>query len=305
VQGFLVLNIRFRVKLLKVLFADAHAHANPVAGLGAREISRRFKKKGGWFIALVSLPPWHYGLSRQGRFESYRKAVEMHLKECRAAKEEGMEVACFAGFHPADIDKLESAGVSLTDILELGERVVDYVADLCRKGVVDGIGEVGRQHYTTAPIKTSIAEIVMLRAMQYSRDYGCKIHLHLENYGVATVLTIDRLVRVIGRLEKRKLFFHHSSLKVVREAARQGYNATIPGKLEVLNRIVKELPPSRWSYLVESDYIDDPRRPCVSQCPWDIVENQLTLLKKGVLSEEDLYRINVDYIVEAYNVSPP
>jgi len=46
-----------------LIFADAHAHTNPLKGLGAKTVSERFRESGGWFIALVSLPPTSLGLN--------------------------------------------------------------------------------------------------------------------------------------------------------------------------------------------------------------------------------------------------
>lgn len=63
-------------------YADAHCHSNPIEGLGAREIAKRFKKHGGWFIALVSLPPYHYGYTEPS-IESYRKMIELLLSEAK------------------------------------------------------------------------------------------------------------------------------------------------------------------------------------------------------------------------------
>jgi TatD-related deoxyribonuclease len=59
------------------------------------------------------------------------------------------------------------------------------------------------------------------------------------------------------------------------------------------------------SYTVESDFIDDPKRPGVSSYPWQIIENQLRLLNEGFVSEEYLYKLNVDNIVKIYGEKPP
>jgi TatD-related deoxyribonuclease len=77
---------------------------------------------------------------------------------------------------------------------------------------------------------------------------------------------------------------------------------TIPGKLPVLAEAFKRFEPS---YTIESDFIDDPKRPGVSSYPWQIIENQRKLLDEGLISEEYLYKLNVDNIAKAYNVTPP
>ena len=286
-------------RIKDLYFADAHAHSNPVNGLGASEIAKRFKRKGGWFMALVGLSPWHYGIEEKD-YNGYIKAIQLHIRECRVAVAEGLQVACFAGFHPADVDKLVSAGKPPEEVLRLGLQVVEYVGKLCRDGVIDGIGEVGRQHYRTSPDRFAIAMTIMVRALELARDSGCLVHLHLENAGVVTALTVDEIVERVG-LNKSKVFLHHVKPGIGLEAIKRGYQVTIPGHKETLRYAfsIREL---AESMLVESDYIDDPRRPCVSSCPWDVVDRELELLKEGVVSEDILYKVNVDNIVKAYGV---
>jgi len=276
-------------------------HANSVEGLGARRVIEKFREAGGWFAALVSLPPWHYGLMPRS-IEEYKRAIEHHLRECRDARSvNGIRIACFAGFHPAEVDKLVSIGMKPEEALDLGLRVIELLVELCKKGVIDGIGEVGRQHYKTMPERVAIASTIMIRAFEASRDYGCPIHLHLENAGAATVNTVDYLVKLVGA-EPSNILFHHASVRVAGLATSRGYAATVPGKKEQLRAALGNIGPV---FIPESDYIDDPRRPCVSSCPWEIVERQLELLKEGAVTEEQLMRINVDNVVRFYRVEPP
>jgi len=286
-------------KLGDLRFADAHVHSNPVSGLGATGIAKRFKRKGGWFMALVGLSPWHYGIEEKN-YNGYIKAIQLHIRECRVAAAEGLQVACLAGFHPADVDKLVSAGKSPEEVLHLGLQVVEYVGKLCRDGVIDGIGEVGRQHYRTGPDRFAIAMSIMIRALELAKDNECLVHLHLENAGIVTVLTIDEIIKRVN-LNKSKVFLHHVKPSIGLEAIKRGYQVTIPGHKETLRYAfsIRELAESMF---VESDYIDDPRRPCVSSCPWDVVDHELELLREGVVDEDILYRVNIDNIVKAYGV---
>ncbi len=283
-----------------LVYADGHVHSNPVSGLGADEIGRKFASVGGWFMALVILPPWHYGISPRS-LEDYKRAVDIFLSECRRLRQHVPRVACLAGFHPAEVDKLTARGMKLEDALQLGLQVVDYAARLCRDGVLDGIGEVGRQHYKTTPERLAAATSIMVRALEHARDHGCILHLHLENAGRATVDTVEVLRAAIGAPRER-ILFHHASSKVAARAAELGYPATVPGKREQLLAALSAAGPS---FIPESDYIDDPRRPCVSSCPWEIVERQQGLLEEGLVEEETLYRINVDNVVKLYGVEPP
>lgn len=283
-----------------LLFADAHAHSNPVKGLGAIDIAKRFSKINGWFMALVMLPPWHYGFENVKSLSEYEKAVEIHVSECRRAGEH-LRISCLAGFHPAEVDSLINTGLNPVQVLELGFKVVEYVANLCRKGVLDGIGEIGRQHYKTMPERIAISYTITQHALLLARDYGCLVHLHLENAGPVTVDTINYYVNTIRALPA-KILFHHATISVAKRANELGYLSSIAGKKELLREAFTSIGPI---FVPESDFIDEPKRPCVSVCPWDMVENQKKLLNEGLVDEEVLWRVNVDNIVKYYSVNPP
>ncbi len=283
----------------RMLFADGHAHANSVEGLGAAKVAEKFANSDGWFMALVSLPPWHYGVTPRG-VDDYRKVFEHHVEECRQASRH-VRLSCLAGFHPAEVDRLVSLGMRPEEVLRLGIAVVDLVGRLCREGLLDGIGEVGRQHYKTTPERLAVASTVMLHALRVARDNDCIVHLHLESAGEATVETVHYPASLIGVMPER-VFFHHASVRVAGAAAARGYAATVPGRKEQLRRAFERIGPV---FIPESDYIDDPRRPCVSSCPWEIVERQKELLREGAVDEEALHRVNLDNVVRFYRVEPP
>jgi TatD-related deoxyribonuclease len=287
------------VLAVHLIFADGHAHSNPVKGLGMRSIAKRFKQLGGWFIAVVALSPHHYGFELT--LDGYRKAVEIVINECRVASEEGLKVACFAGIHPADIDYLISQDPKNSDrVIALAINVVNYITKMVREGVLTGIGEVGRPHYKALPESFTVNAIVMRHALNVARDLQCLVHLHLEQGGYATVYDINEVTALVG-LIKDKVVLHHSDILTAHYAQEFGFVFTIPGKLPVLSEAFKRFTPS---YIIESDFIDDPKRPGASSHPWQIIENQLRLLNTGLVSEEYLHKINIDNIARVYNIEP-
>ncbi len=284
--------------------ADAHGHSNPVRGMGASQIAERFKEAGGWFWALVSLSPWSYGLDFKG-FDSYREMAEIVLRECKEAEEAGLRVACIAGFHPADVDRLiDRYRMDPSEVLALGYRVVDYMADLCRQGLLDGIGEVGRQHYKTGVERAVISQLILERALAHARDYGCIVQMHLEHVGKITVDLVEESAKRlgIGGDVKSRIVFHHAKPSTGRYAHDAGYQVNIPGVQRLLPHAFRELDPF---YMIESDYIDDPSRPGAVVYPWEMAGEMYRLYEKGVVGEEYLYKVNVDNIVKLYRVEPP
>jgi len=283
-----------------MLFADGHMHSNPVNGLGVERIYRKLEDLGVWFVALVSLPPHHYGF--ESTLDGYFKALEVFIGECRKAKATKIRTLCFAGLHPAEIDRMACRDKhKLQEVLTLVEKVYKAVESAIRRGDIDGIGEVGRPHYKTSPEGFVASEIAMRWALIKARDLGVPVHLHLEQAGAATATDIDEVLSLL-HVDKNRVVLHHLDIATAREAQSRGLVFTVPGKYEALKAAFKTLRPY---YMVESDFIDDPKRPGVSSYPWDAVNNQKKLLTEGVVDEEYLSKINIDTVVKVYAVEPP
>ena len=282
--------------------ADGHTHTNPVRGMGAEKIAQRFRAVGGWFMAIVSLSPWAYGIDFSG-FESYEEVVNILLRECKAASDVGLEVACIAGFHPADIDRLvDKYGMSVIEAYELGRKVIEYEAKLCSDGVLDGIGEVGRQHYKTFPTRAIVAQYLLEYAIELARDNGCIVHMHLEQEGDSTLALVDMLASRLGLSDahRARLVFHHAKPSLAVKAAARGYSSTVPGTPHLLTHVYGRIEPV---YILESDHIDDPRRPGAVVYPWVMAETAIRLVERGSVDEEYHYRVNVDNIEKLYGVT--
>jgi len=283
-----------------MLYADVHCHSNPVKGLGSSIIAKKFKAVGGWFIGLVALPPYHYDFGL-GSIDSYVKVVELLRSEKRVLVENGLKVRVFMGFHPAEVDEYVRRGFDLKDVIEIADSVFKLVVKYHSEGLIDGIGEIGRQHYSTDPVRHVASEVIMLKAFEYSRDYDLPLHLHLEQGGYVTVSSVNEFVSRWG-VRKDRVLFHHVDAHTSEWCERYGYWYSIPAKKKDLGSGLK---PGRLRVLVESDFIDDPKRPGVSSYPWDIAKNIEELVKSGLLSEELVYRVMVDHVVSYYGVEPP
>ncbi len=263
-------------------------------------LGKKFKESGGWFIALVSLPPHHYGY--ENNLEGIRKSFQAHIKECSKVRKSGVEVACIAGLHPALIDSmLRSIGLSKTNkVLDITYSALEDLRKLRAEGLIDGFGEFGRPHYRTLPESVIVNELLMREVFELVKDYGGIIHLHLEQGGIATVLSVDAMVKCVG-IEQSNVIFHHASINVALEAQKLGYYSTIIGKGKVLSRAAEV---GLEYFIPESDYIDDPKRPGVVMYPWEIAE-EVKKLRKSSRIEELLTKAMIDNVVRLYGVEPP
>ncbi len=279
--------------------SDSHTHTNPIQGLGMKEVAKKFKAVGGWFIALVSLPPSHY--SMPPTLEGYSKSFEIVIKEAKIVKELNIEVRKFIGIHPADVDK-NIARLGIDKALEVVDSVMHLIENLIKNGVVDGLGEFGWPHYKALPEAFSANIYTTIRALELAHDYDVPIHLHLEQKGEVTIRAIYKLMESVG-VKRERLIIHHVDTKTYASAVRRGFYATALGKVELLSRIIRNVHDVS-TLLVESDHIDDPKRPGVAMYPWEIRDCVNSLLSMGV-NEDILYKVFVDNVVKAFSVKPP
>ncbi len=284
----------------KLLYADGHLHTNPIKGLGAEKVLNRFKERGGWFAVLVSLGPHHYGFEEN--YDGFIKSIEILINECKIARDLGIQSICMAGIHPADIDRLISRDIHKgKEVFEFIIKVVDYIAKLVREGIINGFGEFGRPHYKSSPESFALNMMITRYVLNIAKDLDAYIHLHLETAGFITVRDIHEIIMMIG-IDRARVFLHHLDISTAIEAQNMGMTFTLPGKYVLLREAVKRIQPV---YIVESDFIDDPRRPGVSSYPWEIIDNQERLINEGIVDEEYIARINIDNVVKLYGASYP
>lgn len=280
--------------------ADAHAHINDVKGISPSTMASKFLSAGGWFIALVSVSPVDYGVSLQGLSDSFIKAVEHHAALCSDMRSRGLKVSCLAGFHPDDVEQLFKLGLSALKVLEVGRKVVEAEAELCSRGLLDGIGEVGRQHYRTTPERLLVSQMIMEHAVSLAQEKDCVVHLHLEDVGPDTVEITHEILTSRGIRPSPKVTFHHSRPNMVRPAVELGYSATVFGRPEVLSEALEVAGPL---FMNESDFPGFEGAKIVA--PWNLRDNILKALAEKGLGDEAAYRINVDNVARAFGVSPP
>jgi len=283
---------------MKVPISDCHTHTNPLKGLGMRIVAKKFRDVGGWFIGLVSLPPSHYGLDSTP--EGYKKSYDLLIEEAAIAREAGLSVRTFIGIHPADVDKLVIK-LGTDRALSIVDNVLKIIEDYIKRGIVDGLGEFGRPHYKSVPESFSINEYLTLRALELARDYDVPIHLHLEQKGLATVRSISAIAKILG-IGKTRVIVHHVDTKTALSCSEEGYPHTALARYELLKSILHSVSDVSKT-LVESDHIDDPKRPGVAMYPWEIANSVEKLCAEGL--EKSLHRILVDNVVRVFDTNPP
>ena len=269
-------------------YSDAHLHSNPLKGIGAEAIAHRFKDANGWLIGLIMLPTWYYG-GIASNIEEYKNKIRVHLKECEKARKTGIKIKCFAGLHPAEIDKVINMGKKISETRDYALKIINYLYKQCDEKIIDGIGEVGRQHYKVRPETLLMTEEVLEHILTMNKNHDCLLQLHLENVTGFTAKNIAQLIVKTG-CKKENVLIHHANPKLAVEAVAEGLWATIPVRKEVLKSLFKNK--INGNLLFETDYTDDPYSKATA--PWDIPIILKELIDENVVDENVILKISVD-----------
>ena len=269
---------------------DNHCHLNPTRGIGVKAFAKRFKSSGGWFLGLVNLTSWSYGISARS-VEDFDRVYRLTVKVGRELEEEGIRVAVILGPHPAELVHLVEMGVRIDKAIGLMLKAYNLAASYVERGIASGLGEVGRPHWSTPRRIIEACNAVLDSVLALARELDCIIHIHAERGGLGT---IEDLALRIGDFGKAVL--HHAEGSYAYEAVKRGLIPSVPAKEREVARAIRGC----RSFVVESDFLDDPKRPGAVVAPWSISRLFKRLVRRGILSEEDAFEILVSNLERLY-----
>ena len=276
---------------------DNHAHTNPVIGMGPRELAKRFRREGGKFIVIVALLTWSLGLT-PGDLDSVRRMYDMTVESARIINEEGVKSVAVVGLHPAEGYELLRRGWSREEVLNFMRKGIDLAAEYVKNGKAVGIGEIGRPHWDVPKDVVDLFNELLEYAFGVAKDVNAVVHLHLERNGINTASSIIDMVKRVGN-RPYSVVMHHAEPIVIDIANDNGLMPSIPmGRKGEFEEAVKHGP----RFVVESDFIDDPRRPGAVIPPWTLVKKLRTYLVNGFINEDFLRVLCVENINRVYGV---
>lgn len=276
---------------------DNHAHTNPVIGMGPRELARRFRREGGKFIVIVSLLTWSLNL-QPGDIESVRKMYDITVESAKIINEEGVKAVAVVGLHPAEGFELLRRGWSKDEVRSFMVRSIDLAAEYVRNGKAVGIGEIGRPHWEVpSDIMDFFNELIMY-GLSVAKDVGAAVHLHLERNGVNTASSIVDMVRRAGN-RSYSVVMHHAEPVSIDVAFMNGVMPSIPiGRRGEFEEAVRH----GANFVVESDFIDDPKRPGAVIPPWTLARKLRNYVASNVINEDFLHKLCVENLSKVYGI---
>ncbi len=252
---------------------------------------KQFRDVGGTHVFLVSLLSSHYDV-KPTKGEDFRQIFDSHLRVVKKANEI-VKAYAVLGVHPAEITILgsrlgyEKAAEVMKEALEIAGKYVEEGKAVAIKS--------GRPHYNVSEKIWRLSNDVLKHALEVAKDVGCAIQLHTESFTIEGMREIAEMADKVGL--KRDKVVKHFSPPLVKEFEELGlFPSVIAGGDNVLKAAKQG---SR--FMVETDYIDDKKRPGSVLGPKTVPRKIRELLKHG-FDEDFIYKICVENVEKVYGV---
>lgn len=219
--------------------------------------AQEFSRSGGTGIFLVHKPSFSKSLPTDldGYRTVYRNTIEMAQI---VRKKTDLEVNVVLGPHPVVWD-LQANEIGLKESSELHISAVGLALDMIEEGEAVCLGEVGRPHYEVSEETWSEANRVLLEIMQMAASSKSPIQLHVEDNGNQTCREIASMCDKAG-LPRRRAVRHFAPPDISQQKT-SGLPVTVSMGKGSIEGICSTISGNSSSWGMETDFLDDPRRP--------------------------------------------
>lgn len=276
----------------KVPVFDDHFHLDAVHG-GYQASVDEFVKAGGTHFLLVHKPDFE-ALSTS--VEAYRAEFLRTVEMGRAVNARG-DVRCFVALcpHPAEFTRhgerlgFEAAWGLLTGAIGQCVKIAR------EEPLVVALSEAGRPHYPVSEEMWAFSNRLMAFEFAAAKDAGLAVQLHTESATVEVMRDLAARVEASG-LSKAKVAKHYCGPLVKQEE-----NFGLMPSVMASRPNVKEALEKGDRFLLETDFIDDKRRPGAVMAPATVPRRTRAMLEQGI-AEERVWKIHKENPERLYGV---
>jgi TatD-related deoxyribonuclease len=159
-----------------------------------------------------------------------------------------------------------------------------------------GIGEIGRPHFPVEEEVINDSNEILYYGMQIAKEINKPVILHTESTNADQCRELVEMGRKAGL--KPGMIVKHFSPPLVRLEENHGLMPSITAsRRNIISALEKGL-----RFMMETDYIDDPKRPGAVLYPRSIPKLTKKLISDGVISEKEAYIIHVKNPEETYSI---
>jgi TatD-related deoxyribonuclease len=253
---------------------------------------KEFKKAGGTHFVLCQYPM----TSLVAQQKSYRLCYLETLKMADEIRSNiGIGVFVTVGPYPVDFLKLSEKFGRKTAI-DIMKKGMNEAADLCKEGKCIAIGEIGRPHFPVDKQVIFDSNEILFYGMQKAKDADVPVVLHTESTTPDNCKEFVEMGKKAG-LSADKIVKHYSPPLILKNENYGIMPSVLASEKNIINAIKKGT-----RFMLETDYIDDPKRPGAVLSPKTVPKKTLLLIEKGLLTEKQAYCIHKDNPEKTYGI---
>ena len=270
---------------------DNHIHLR--AEFRGVEAAKDFERAGGTAILLTHSPYDEIPILRAEDYDrAYAKTLAMADAVRKATR---LQVLVALGPYPVDFLGLQGA-LGRSAAIEIMRSGIDGAARHIATQEAVAFGEVGRPHFPVSEEILAACNALLEYTMVRAKELGCAVVLHTEDPTPATFAEFARMASKTG-LPPDRLVKHHST-PFTRTEDTHGLVPSILAKEDLVVEALKGEP----RFLLETDYIDDPRRPGAVLGPVTVPKKTKAWIAKGLLTEDQATIVHREMPERTYHV---
>jgi TatD-related deoxyribonuclease len=173
---------------------------------------------------------------------------------------------------------------------------MEMAAQWVEEGKAIAIGEVGRPHFEVSEEVWQASNEILVHGMELANEKGCAIVLHTERSSPEGWKELASFADRAG-IERGRVVKHFSPPEILPDE-NQGL---FPSVLASKDNIRKALQKGN-RFTMETDFIDDPRRPGAVLSLRTVPKRTKAFLENGIMSEEDALKIHKENPERVYGV---
>jgi TatD-related deoxyribonuclease len=271
---------------------DNHMHLSP-SGRGLEAV-KDFRIAGGTHVIISHMPYKEAPVRKVG---DYAAQYDITVKMVDKVNSQ-MAVTAYAtlGPYPADLCHLVRGGMPLEEAKAILIDGMELAAEYVREGKAIALGEIGRPHFPVSDEVMDASNEILCRGLELAKEIGCAAVLHVEGGGKEVYASLVALADKVG-IDKGKVVRHFSG-PVVDEKENHGLFPSVLARKGAVEKAIQ----TSSRFMMETDYIDDLTRPGAVLGPATVPKRTMTLLGKGILTNEDCAAIHTDNPARVYGI---
>jgi TatD-related deoxyribonuclease len=273
---------------------DNHIHLR--ASHRGVDAAKDFERAGGTAF-LLTHSPYDEVPIRAGR--DFERAYELTLRMADAVRAAtSIRVFVALGPYPVEIVRLADA-LGLEAAADAGWQGVETAGRHIAEGRAVAFGEVGRPHFPVPPETWRACNELLAATMREAARLGCAVVIHSEDPVPETFAEFAGMAARAG-MPAERVVKHHSA-PLVRPDVTRGIVPSILAKEDLVAKALE----GGGRFLLETDYIDDPKRPGAVLGPATVPRKTRAWLERGLLTQDRATLVHKELPERTYGIEIP